>query len=228
MKSTTLVVTLLVLLLGPSTYAQRRTRRPDTFRRFVTALPAVDKIEVLTVTPFLDEDAKSLDCTNKMLRCKPDSFPVEITSSESLTGARADKLSTMWRKLERDYLHEIDKCFNPDHVLRFFQGDLLLLESEVCVYCRKITLPKVGMVHVAGSNDAPYFLFQDFLIPEFSWDQRIENFKRKMTPKIGQRFTVIGLLGGGKPALKVIFGDDGIYLHRMNVAQSNELPNSGC
>ncbi len=224
----TIFISLLTLLLCPPAYSQRKGRGVDTFRQFVTRLPPVDRIEVLAASPFLTEDPESVDCTSESLRCKPGSLPLKIDSSQTLTGADADRLAALWRKLHRDYLHEVDTCFHADHILRFYQGDHLLLETEVCVYCKKITLPNLGMVHVEGGLDVTYYDFQDFFLPDSRRVQRLEDFKREMMPKVGQRLTVIGLVGGGKPALAVALNEGHIYIHRMDVSEANYLDNLGC
>ena len=230
MRAKTSVGVFLVLLLCHSAYGQRQGGGSDSFRKFVKALPPVDRIEVLAVTPFLAEDAKAVDCSSGDLRCKPGSFPLKIDSRKTLTGADADKLSELWRKLRRSPLHGADRCFYTDNVLRFYQGARLLLEAEVCARCRKITLPNVGMVHVVDSDfGTAYLQFQEFLMPDSGRRQGRESFKQETMPKVGRQLTVVGLLGGSKPALAVFPSMWGaIYLPRLSISEMNYLGNLGC
>ena len=229
MRITAYLGLILILLLCHTAHSQRKRRAADPFRQFVMALPPADRVEVEDVAPFLTDDLKSVDCAQANLICAPGRLPLKRGEVKTLTGKDADRLSALWRKLERDYLHTEDKCFTPDQVLRFYRGDKLLLETEVCAFCRKITLPKRGVVNVEGGADEPYDHFREFLIPDSSLKESLERFKREMMPKVGQQMTVIGLFGGlGKPALAVAFGEGEIYIHRMDLAEENRLINLGC
>lgn len=227
MRIASCVGAILILLLCPPAYSQQKRRGNDPFRKFVTALPPVDKVEVQSVSTFLADDMKNVDCTRADIVCHPDRFPLKIDEVKTLTGADADHLSSLWRKLERDYLHPEDVCFSPDRILRFYQGDVLLLETEVSSYGRKITLPNRGVISVAGGLDAPYYLFQEFLRPDSSLKQNYESFKREMLPKVGQQLTVMGLLGGAKSAA-VVFGKWEIYIYGIPISEENYLYNLGC
>ena len=88
------------------------------------------KVEVITIVPLVTEEIERVDCTRPDLVCAPDTFPYEVGAVNILTGEAADKFSAQWRKLERDYLHNDDKCLPADHLLRFYQNDKLLLESR--------------------------------------------------------------------------------------------------
>jgi hypothetical protein len=229
MRVITCAVVMFVCFLSPATHAQSNRKRTNPFRKFVKALPAVDKVEVMVVTPLATDEVESVDCSRPGFVCAPDSFPYEISATKTLVGEDADRISARWRKLERDYLHNDDKCLVPDHMLRFFQGDKLLLESQVCTFCRKITLPTLGVVSVASSNDAPYYHFQNLLMPDSRFEQSRDNFKREMLPRVGQQFTVIGmLLTNLKSGMAVRYGDGEIYLRGINIARENKLINLGC
>lgn len=227
MKTIPCAVFILVCLFSPAAHSQSNGSNP--FRKFVKALPPVDKVEVIAVTPLVTDEVERRDCARLGFVCAPDTFPYEIGAVKTLIGEDAYRISAQWRKLERDYLHNDDKCLVPDHILRFFQDDKVLLESQVCTLCRKITLPTMGVVSVAGSNEAPYYHFQNSLIPDSSWDQSFESFRREMLPKVGQQFTIRGLLLSRlKAGMAVAYGDGAIYLYGVNLVRTNELINLGC
>lgn len=226
MKTIRCALVILICLFSPAAYSQSNGN--DPFRNFVKALPPVDKIEIIDVTPLVTDDVERTDCSRPGLVCAPDSFPYVMGAVKTLIGEDAYRISNQWRKLERDYLHNDDKCLVPDHILRFFKDDKVLLESQVCALCRKITLPRTGVVSVAGSNEAPYYHFQNSLIPDSSWNQSRENFKREMLPKVGQQFTFNGLLLKRKAGMAVGYKDGEIYLDGVSLARTNQLINLGC
>jgi hypothetical protein len=219
------IVIILVCLFSPAAHLQGNGINP--FRKFVKALPPVNKVEVIAVTPVVTDEVERSDCARPGFVCAPYTFPYEIGTVKTLIGDDAYRISAQWRKLERDSNND-DKCLVPDHILRFYHDDKLLLESQVCALCRKITLPIMGVVSVAGSNEAPYYHFQNSLIPDSDWTQSLDNFKRKMLPKVGQQFTINGLLLEGKPGMAVAYDDGEIYLKGVNLARTNELMNLGC
>lgn len=218
---------ILVFLIGGATPAQTRGRTHDAFGEFVTKLPAADRVDIVEVRPLLTDDLKNADCLSRDLICAPDKFPYEAKQVHTLTRPEADTLLTLWRNLERRYLDRNDKCFYPDHVLRFYQGEVLLLETQVCISCRKITLPKLGIVSVGGSNKFSFFRFQSFLIPDASLHEQFEKFKREMMPTVGRQLTIIGLLTRGKGSL-VEYGDGDIYINQVSLPRMNEIANLGC
>lgn len=223
------VIFIYVCLFSPAVHSQSYGKGSDPFRKFVKALPPIDRVEVIAVTPLVTDEVERVNCPRPGFVCAPDTFPYELGAAETLIGEDAHRISAQWRKLERDYLHNDDKCLTPDHILRFFQDDKLLLESQVCTLCRKITLPTIGVVSVAGSNDAPYYQFQRFLMPDSSFERSRENFKREMLPKVGQQFVIIGLLlSRVKAGMAVAYGEGAIYLYGVNLARTNELINLGC
>ena len=226
MKTIPCRLAILICLFSPAAYSQSKGNNP--FQNFVKALPRVDRIEIIEVTPLVTDDVERTDCSRPGLVCAPDSFPYVMGTVKTLTGEDAYRVSNQWRKLNRDYLHNDDKCLVPDHLLRFFKDDKVLLESQVCTLCRKITLPGMGVVSVAGSNEAPYYHFQKSLIPDSSCNQSRGNFKREMLPKVGQQFTVNGLLLKRKAGMAVGYRDGEIYLFGVGLARTNELINLGC
>ncbi|HET7713637.1 MAG TPA: hypothetical protein VFK94_04935, partial [Patescibacteria group bacterium] len=169
MKTIPCALLILVCWLSSAVYSQ--TNGNNSFRKFVKALPPVDKVEIIDVTPLVTDDVERTDCSRPGLVCAPDSFPYVMGNVKTLLGQDAYRISNQWRNLERDYLHNEDKCLVPDHILRFFKDDKVLLESQVCTLCRKITLPGMGAVSVAGSNEAPYYHFQNSLISDSSWSK---------------------------------------------------------
>jgi len=216
---------LFYFLLPPAVFCQ--TNKGDPFRRFIKKLPEVDRVEVITLNPLLTDEAKSVDCHRAGLVCAPDNFPYEIGPSRSLVGGDAKSFAALWRALDRDSLHS-DRCLVPDHALRFFQGDKILLETQVCTLCRKVTLPEIGVVNVEGSNSAPYYRFQSVLLPDSSFEQLREQFKQKMMPKVGHEMSLIGLIVQSKSALTIAYGEGEIEVTGVDIARLNELINLGC
>ncbi len=223
-------VVVLVCVFSPAAaYSQSKGKAGNPFIRLVKALPPIDKVEIVAVTPFVTDGIAGVDCSRPGLVCSPDTFPYQTGAVKTLIGEDAHRIAATWRKLERDYLHNDDKCLVPDRILRFFKDEHLLVESQVCTLCRKITLPGMGVVSVAGSNDAPYHHFQSFLVPDSSLEQRRDAFRREMLPKVGQEFTVNGLLLSGlKAGMAVTYEEGAIYLRDVKLARTNELINLGC
>ena len=152
MQLVSFAAVVLFYLFAPAiTLSQGNGRARDPFSQFVKKLPAVDRVEVIAVHPLLSEDLKNADCTRSGLVCAPDSYPYEIGAVKSLVGDEANNFAVLWRALERATLYYDDRCLVPDHVLRFFQGDRILLESQICTLCRKVTLPTIGVVSVEGT-----------------------------------------------------------------------------
>ncbi|HSE21053.1 MAG TPA: hypothetical protein VLB68_05325 [Pyrinomonadaceae bacterium] len=221
-----LLTTILFSFLLPTT-ALCQTNKGDPFRRYIKTLPEVDRIEVLELKPLLTDEVKSVDCHRADLVCAPDNFPYEIGPSRSLVGEHAKRFAALWRALERDSLHR-DRCLVPDHALRFFQGDKILLETQVCTLCRKVTLPEIGVVSVAGSNSAPYYRFQNALLPDSSFEQLREQFKLKMMPNVGHEISLIGLIVDSKSALTIAYGGGEIEVTGVDITRLNKLINLGC
>ena len=226
MKLRFLLTTLLFSFLLPTT-ALCQTNKGDPFRRYIKTLPEVDRVEVIPLKPLLTDEVKTADCHRADLVCAPDNFPYEIGPSRSLVGDDAKRFAQLWRALERDSLHS-DRCLVPDHVLRFFQGDKILLETQVCTLCRKVTLPEIGVVNVEGSNSAPYYRFQSALLPDASFEQSRERFKLKMMPKVGHEMSLIGLIVDSKSALTIAYGEGEIEVTGVDIPRLNELINLGC
>jgi hypothetical protein len=218
---------ILTLLLCPMAHSQQRRHNADPFRQFVTRLPEVDRIEVVEVRAFLTDEVKNADCKQPGLICVPGNFPLKVGEIRTLTGDDADRLSTIWRNLKRNYSPSDSWCFSPDRILRFYQGDKLVLETEICVFCHLIRLPGIGIVNLSGSREK-YDGLRGFLMPYSRITEGIERFKREMMPKVGQRIAVIGFPGMGKPALSLAFGDWEIYIRTMNLSEANRLNNLGC
>ncbi|MEK6283789.1 MAG: hypothetical protein AABN95_25820 [Acidobacteriota bacterium] len=61
-----------------------------------------------------------------------------------------------------------------------------------------------------------------------SFEQRRESFKREMIPKVGQQFTITGLLLSRKAGMAVGYAQGAIYLYGVSLARTNELINLGC
>ena len=217
-----------ICLFSVTAHSQSGGSGHDPFRQFTRNLPAVDRVEIIAVAPVVADEIKKLDCAQAGFICAPDTFPYKTGAVKTLTNEDARAFSARWRKLERDRLHYDDKCMAPDRLLRFYQNDKLLLESLFCTDCRKIMLPAIGVVSVAGSNDAPYYQFRDLVLPESIRRQTRENFKRQMMPKVGQLFTVHGLLLSGIKGMIVTYADGEIHLRDIDLKRTNELMNLGC
>src|SRR5262252_6747409 len=132
---------LLIVLLGfPAIAGQTTRHKEDPFRKFVTRLPDIDRLEIVEVKPVLTDDLAQVQCNSSGLICAPDNFPYQTGAKKTLTGLEAKKFARVWRSLTRDRLAPRTKCLTPDYVLRFFKADDLMLETQVCVLCHTITL----------------------------------------------------------------------------------------
>ena len=222
-----LLTTMLFSLLVTTTVPCQTSKRSDPFRRYIKTLPEVDRVEVLALKPLLTAEVKTADCHRVDLVCAPDNFPYEVGPPRSLVGEDAKRFAALWRALERDFLHS-DRCLVPDHALRFFQGDKMLLETQVCALCRKVTLPEIGIVSVEGSNSAPYYRLQNALLPDSSFEQLREQFKLKMMPNVGHEISLIGLIVDSKSALTIAYGGGEIEVTGVDITRLNKLINLGC
>jgi hypothetical protein len=223
-----LIVSAAVLccLIAAVSSQSRRVRGP--FDQFVKRLPPVDRIEVVTLEPLLNDEVKTADCKRPGLVCAPDGFPYRATSLKTLVGNEAQRMARLWRALARDTFARPNNCLLPDHELRFFKNNQLLLDTEVCSLCRQITLPRIGVVAVEETKYDPEYDLQEALTPDPSFAEQRERFKREMMPKAGQPLTVIGLITRGKGGLTIDYGEWDIELNNIDLARVNELNNLGC
>jgi hypothetical protein len=220
--------TLLVILLSAAAgIAQTSGRKLDSFRKFVTRLPDIDKLEIVEVKPVLTDDLAQLQCNRGGLICAPDNFPYQPGSKRTLVGAEAKKFVRVWRSLTLDRLAPRSKCLTPDYVLRFFKADNLILETQVCALCHKITLPTVGVVSVEGSKKYPYYNLQDALLPDRELRRRWQSFKEKMMLRAGKQLSLVGLITG-KAVLSIEYDDWDVYLSGVDLEQVNILNNLAC
>ncbi len=151
MKNLIGATSILGLLICCPGYAQRTDDDP-AYHKYVTALPVVDKVEVLAVDGIPPNEWKNVDCTKPDIICKlPNRMPVRLLASKTLSGENANKISMLWRNLRRG---NGAGCFAPGYVLRFYQNDKLLLVTEVCFHCCNITLPNEGIASMCGSEKA--------------------------------------------------------------------------
>ena len=185
-------------------------------------------MEIVAVKPVLTDDLTHLQCNKGGLICAPDNFPYQTDSKRTLAGADAKKFARFWRSLRRDRLAPRDRCLTPDHVLRFFKADSLILETQVCVLCRKITLPTVGVVSVAGSIKHPYDDLQDVLLPDAELRRRWQSFQQKMMPQVGKQLSLVGLISEGKAVLTIDYDEWIIYLDGVDLREVNVLNNLAC
>jgi hypothetical protein len=157
-------VSILVSVLCCPTHAQQTQADDDpAYQKYVIALPAVDKVEVLAVTGFPPSEWKNVDCTNPDIICNlPNRMPVRILASKTLSGEGANRISMLWRNLRRG---NGAGCFAPGYVLRFYQQDKLLLATEVCFHCCNITLPDEGIASMCGSEQS-LTRFKEFVTTE--------------------------------------------------------------
>jgi hypothetical protein len=221
--------TLIITALGAAVEAgQTNRRRPDPFRQFVTQLPHVDRLEIVEVKPVLTDDLRDIQCHQGGLICAPDTFPYRTDSKMTLVGPEAEKFLRVWRSLTRDRQAPRTKCLTPEYVLRFFKADNLILETQVCALCHKITLPTAGVVSVAGSNTYPYYDLQNALLPDRELRRRWQSFKEKMMPRAGKQLSLVGLITGGKAVLSIEYDDWDVYLSGVDLAQVNILNNLAC
>ena len=219
---------LLIVLLGfPAIAGQTTRHRQDPFRKFVTRLPDVDRLEIVEVKPVLTDDLAQMQCNRGGLICAPDNFPYQTGAKKTLTDLEAKKFARFWRTLTRDRLAPRDRCLTPDHVLRFFKGDSLILQTQICASCEKISLPTIGVVAVEG-HSYPYYSLREALVSDAELRRRWERFKQKMNSQVGKQLSFIGLITQGKGGLTIDYDEWVIWLSGVDLAQVNMLNNLGC
>jgi hypothetical protein len=225
-KPTLVAAALFCLVTTANVFSQGTRSATIAFRQFVKRLPDVDRVEVIAVNPLLTDDIKNANCTRPGLLCAPDTYPYEIGEVKNLVGDEAKSFATLWRALVRNR-EQNNLCLTPDHVLRFFQGERMLLESQVSTFGRQVTLPGIGVVNLDGSSTL--HLFQEAVMPRSSIQRSSENFKREMMSKVGSKLTVTGLIVDRKQwTLAISYRDGDIRLVDVNLTRVNELINLGC
>ena len=63
---------------------------------------------------------------------------VQILSSKTLLGDDAEQFANLWRHLKRG---SGAACFVPAYNVKFYSGESLVLDTEVCFGCDNLTLP---------------------------------------------------------------------------------------
>lgn len=127
-------------------------RRADSYDKYVKTLPLPDKVDILTINLLPLDNPQSIDCSDPKILCHPlNGLPVKMLNSISLKGRDAEKVATLWRRLEPG---NGMGCFGPAYLLRFYNQDKLLLDTEVCFHCCNITLPNYGIVSICGNKRA--------------------------------------------------------------------------
>ena len=84
---------------------------------------------------------------------EPELFPVpfysksfKIKSKVILEGVEKNEFKSNFRKLLLDPGNIIAACYNPHHGARFYLGDTLVLEADICLECRGFSLHYPGRV----------------------------------------------------------------------------------
>ena len=90
----------------------------SAFRAYTRNLPAVTKIELQQITK---HDGQ-----------------VQILSSKILVDDEAEQFAKLWRRLKRG---SGAGCFVPAYDVKFYSGESLVLDTEVCFGCDNLTLP---------------------------------------------------------------------------------------
>jgi len=183
-----------VLLFCSQAQSQTGMGARQQFRNFVTNLPAVDRIEILEVSLVQTDDPTSVDCTKSDVICAPGRAPLKIEGMKPHSTEMVSKVSETWRKLK---IRNEKSCFNPTHVLRFYQGTNLVLVAQVSFFGPMISLPDGSLINISGDMGT-FYLWQDLIIPNAVLDARSEEFKKAMLPQVDKKQTLIGVLSGGK------------------------------
>ena len=160
----------LVIALGVSFFAQNKPKPEVTpYEKYVIALPATDKVEILAVRGLSTDEQKGVDCHRADIICSG-FMPQQIVAAKTLTGADANRISMRWRKLRRG---NGAGCFAPAYILRFYQKDELLLATDVCFHCCNITLPGEGGDGIASmcGNESAIADFKDFVTTTLPYPQ---------------------------------------------------------
>ncbi len=186
---------LLVLAAICLTAAQRRPAPRDPVHDLVAALPAVDRVDVLSVYPFQIDDPRRVDCTRRDVVCAAGAFPLSVLDARTLTGKDAVEVALLWRQLSHDTAPQ-DDCFSADRVVRFYRGERLLLEAEVCTYCDIIWLPNAGALQI--EDDTTARRLQQLLNGDLDHQARFAIFRQEMLPHVGHQVSIVGILRVGK------------------------------
>ena len=165
-----LVLASIVLIsLGSLSPQNKPTPEVTPYEKYVLALPATDKVEILAVRGLSGNERKDVDCDRADIICKG-FMPQQIVAAKTLTGADANRISMRWRKLRRG---NGAGCFAPAYILRFYQKDELLLATDVCFHCCNITLPGEGGDGIASmcGNESAIADFKDFVMTTLPYPQ---------------------------------------------------------
>jgi hypothetical protein len=159
MKIVACLILMLLAAFAPPACAQQRELDDNSYQRYVTALPAADKVEVLLVFVLQPNMWGEFDCEQPDVICKPQSgMPVRVVAAKTLTGEEANKLSLLWRRLKPG---NGAGCFSPGYLLRFSAHGQVLLEAEVCFHCHNIALP--GEIAGMGGSGEALSRFEEFV-----------------------------------------------------------------
>ncbi|HEV7842650.1 MAG TPA: hypothetical protein VGO69_03095, partial [Pyrinomonadaceae bacterium] len=132
-------VAILFLAVCCPARAQQNHSESDSYREYVTELPAAERVEILAVGWIATDEWRNVDCTKPDVLCYlPHKFPSKILASKMLAGEEANIASMLWRRLKPG---NGAGCFSPAYVLRFYTHGEILLTAEVCFHCCNIALP---------------------------------------------------------------------------------------
>jgi hypothetical protein len=227
MKRMTYIAVIVIALAGTG-YSQRKNTDRDDFHDFVSALPHVNRVDLLKINFLQTDNIKNINCARTDLICGAHRFPLIIRESKTLSGEDAARFSVIWRKLKRGDIWR--GCFSPDHVLRFYSDNNLLLETELCLICHQVKLPKGGVINIDGDMEA-FDSLEDILMPDSARVTAFESFKRELMPVVNQQVTIIGILGVGKLGLLIPFREWDVYIYarkESDIAKLNALNRFSC
>jgi hypothetical protein len=157
-----LIISLVLISLGFFFEQYKLSSEVPTFEKYVVSLTAADKVELLAVRVLSSNEIKDVDCHRADIICKR-FMPQQVVAAKTLSGVDANLISMRWRKLRPG---NGAGCFGPAYILRFYQRDELLLETDVCFHCCNITLPGAGgdgIVSMCGDASA-IADFHDFVV----------------------------------------------------------------
>jgi hypothetical protein len=136
-SSISLCALTLLFCTAEMSVAQQRSLTKQQARLYLRNLPAVDKVELVKVSPDGKENVEDLKVEGRVF----------------IEGAQARKLAALWRA--QAYAPDRSACHEPAYAVRFFVKGKELVYASVCWGCSNILFfapDFVGGLHFEGDN----------------------------------------------------------------------------
>lgn len=120
------------------------------FSRFVTNLPEIESVEIMSLASFDKEELKSLKRDDPR-REQMYGEPIKYVRIEKLTGEKANQLRGLWQNLKPGTALG---CFSPYYTIKFYFKDGSSFKSIVSFNCYNIILECGLTRNISGNFDA--------------------------------------------------------------------------